>query len=172
MDHSNFVDDEEELLFGTVEDQPMKPSVHAPITEQNSTQDEDIAEPEANHILVSIESDLSKLKLDEEPDSQQLSRLRGKRVDEVMFIESARETDQFLHPVQIFAISEYTLQDVTNLVKIFEYDRNTFEKIIESQKKEQENKKLNVARKTVKTTAENVGIMINTDSQHPGGLGP
>ncbi len=77
---------------------------------------------------MAIESDMANLKLEEE---SQLKGLRGKRVDEVIFIEGSRESD-FFSPIQILAISEYTQQDVTNLVKIFEYHRNTFEKILES----------------------------------------
>lgn len=54
-----------------------------------------------------IESDLSKLKLDEESE-QAMKGLRGKRVDEVLFIEKASQNDRYLEAVQIFAISEYS----------------------------------------------------------------
>lgn len=160
------------MLFGSVDDVAQKPSTSAHGTNDQSTTQEDegpsLSAVDTDYECITIESDLSKLKLDEDSE-QAMKGLRGQRVYEVLFIENSSQNDRYLAPVQIFAISEYSQEDINNLNKILQYDRLIFEKIQEAQKKEQENRKLNIARKVVKPMNESGGIQINTDSFHPSG---
>ena len=92
MGHRNYdYDDDEEMLFGTVEESVQKPPTNPAMTnEQSTTQEEENAlEVDDEYVCISIESEMAKLKIDEvNPDGAQKG-LRGKRVDEVLFIENS-----------------------------------------------------------------------------------
>ena len=86
--------------------------------------EEEVAESSQDFLMISIESEMSKLQLGEDDRKQS----RGPRaVDETLFIQT--EQEKFLAPVQVFAINDYTQQDVSNLIKLFQIDQRTFELI-------------------------------------------